>query len=54
VIKSEEYEVDGACRRNWKAREIHSRFEVKTLKVRACLEDLGVDWSIILKWILKT
>jgi hypothetical protein len=34
-------------------REIHARFEVKNLKERDYFEDLGVDWRMLLKRILK-
>jgi hypothetical protein len=31
---------------------MHTRFWLKNLKGRDCLEDLGVDRKIILEWIL--
>jgi len=45
--------VAGVFCRNGKGREMHTRFEVKYLKERAYLEDLGVDWRIILKMTIK-
>jgi hypothetical protein len=32
---------------------VHTEFERGYLKERSYLEDLGIDGSIILKWILK-
>jgi hypothetical protein len=32
---------------------MYTRFEVKNLKERDYLEDLGVDWRLILKLTLK-
>ena len=36
-----------------RAREVHIRFQWGHLTKREQLEDLGVDWGIILKWIFK-
>jgi len=33
--------------------EVHTGFWWGNLKERDHLEDLSVDWSIILKWVLK-
>ena len=34
--------------------QIHTQFRYEDLMERDHLEDLGVDWRIILKWIFKT
>ena len=41
--------MGGACCRNWEGGEMHTRFEVKNIKERDYMEDLGVDWRIKLK-----
>jgi len=33
--------------------EVPTRFRWRNLKERECLEDLGMDGKMILKWILK-
>jgi len=33
--------------------EVHTGFWWGNLKERDHLEDLSIDWSIILKWVLK-
>jgi hypothetical protein len=37
----------------WGRREIRTGFSYDNLKEGDHLEDAGVDWKIILKWILK-
>jgi len=32
---------------------MHTRFWWGDLRERDCLEDIGIDWRIILKWIFK-
>jgi hypothetical protein len=39
--------------RVWKGRQIHARFWRGNMKYRTLLEDLGINGSIILKWLLK-
>ena len=37
----------------WESVDVHTRFWWKNLRQRYLLEDLGIDRSIILKWIVK-
>jgi hypothetical protein len=37
----------------WKREEVHRGFWLGNLKEIDHLEDLGIEWKIILKWMLK-
>jgi hypothetical protein len=47
-----EGEVEGACIIHGRYEKILQNFRRKTLKGRDHLEDMSVDWRIVLKWIL--
>jgi hypothetical protein len=39
-------------RMRWVGHVVHTKFWLESLKRRDHMEDLGIDWRIILKWIL--
>jgi len=45
-VQIKKNETDRAC-------GMHTRFWWRDLRERDCLEDMGIDWRIILKWIFK-
>jgi hypothetical protein len=44
--------MDRTCRTH-KRREMHTKFWSENMKGRNRLEDLGVDWGMILEWVLQ-
>ena len=47
----EKNEMGGECSTHWG--EVHAGFWFGNLRERGLLEDTGLDWRIILKWILR-
>jgi hypothetical protein len=37
----------------WERSEMHTGFCGKNLKEGDCFENLGIDWRIILEWVLR-